>query len=610
MFDQGMDPSFTRMIKLDILASLCIDPKAIDTVLKELSTYVRHSDKAFACAAIRSVGKVAELARVVYDRRAQTSEKLDAFSARADSNIIILNCLSGLVTLSEFSRKNEVVGECAEVIQHIFSQILSDDGSICLVNDPAGIQERALNRLLLILIRSLTPVAPGEANDDQEKIMKQNQLQSKTVHVPDSAVASALWVVGEWLSKKKNGKRNMLFEVLRLLAKSFGGLNPQVKLQAVHLASKVLLTLKLEKALSSDTTKKERAISEFILAMASMDVLQDVRDRARYEGNLIHMSVGLFYDTCVLQQPLSRATSVDVDTAKSMLLHSKPGASFLPLDSKDLSSAKIEADLCRFGTLSSIMCNRTMGCGVPLLPWAEVDSPSALRDPSTASKSELEVDGREPCLYSSSSDDESSESSSSSSYVSSSSSSDDSTEDSGDKSSADESMDSDEKESNVGVMLAPFNQSEAKLPSLSNNGASDGSSFGSSDDTSNSSNESEDSNESTEKNKINANTIFDMESADLSQVFIQHNEQKSLLSNVAAGLEDLVMTPLTNNKDDVNIDDESGVWRVLVRPELSGGLFVKMRFVHGRSKAKEARLLGLDHTNASTVCLQVHVENM
>ena len=610
MFDQGMDPSFTRMIKLDILASLCIDPKAIDTVLKELSTYVRHSDKAFACAAIRSVGKVAELARVVYDRRAQTSEKLDAFSARADSNIIILNCLSGLVTLSEFSRKNEVVGECAEVIQHIFSQILSDDGSICLVNDPAGIQERALNRLLLILIRSLTPVAPGEVNDDQEKIMKQNQLQSKTVHVPDSAVASALWVVGEWLSKKKNGKRNMLFEVLRLLAKSFGGLNPQVKLQAVHLASKVLLTLKLEKALSSDTTKKERAISEFILAMASMDVLQDVRDRARYEGNLIHMSVGLVYDTCVLQQPLSRATSVDVDTAKSMLLHSKPGASFLPLDSKDLSSAKIEADLCRFGTLSSIMCNRTMGCGVPLLPWAEVDSPSALRDPSTASKSELEVDGREPCLYSSSSDDESSESSSSSSYVSSSSSSDDSTEDSGDKSSADESMDSDEKESNVGVMLAPFNQSEAKLPSLSNNGASDGSSFGSSDDTSNSSNESEDSNESTEKNKINANTIFDMESADLSQVFIQHNEQKSLLSNVAAGLEDLVMTPLTNNKDDVNIDDESGVWRVLVRPELSGGLFVKMRFVHGRSKAKEARLLGLDHTNASTVCLQVHVENM
>jgi len=168
----------------------------------------------------------------------------------------------------------------------------------------------------------------------------------------------------------------------------------------------------------------------------------------------------------------------------------------------------------------------------------------------------------------------------------------------------------DEDESNVGVMLAPSNQSEAKLPSLSNNEASAGSSFGSSDDTSNGSNESEDSNESTEKNKINANTIFDMESADLSQVSMQHEKQKSLLSNVAAGLEDLVMTPLVNNKDDVNIDDETGVWKVLVRPELSGGLFVKLRFVHGCSRAKEARLMGLDHKNSSTVCLQVHVENM
>merc|ERR1712194_63563 len=88
----------------------------------------------------------------------------------------------------------------------------------------------------------------------------------------------------------------------------------------------------------------------------------------------------------------------------------------------------------------------------------------------------------------------------------------------------------------------------------------------------------------------------------------------SSLSSVAAGLEDLVMTPLVKNKDDISkpstIDDESGAWKVIVRPELSGGLFVQIRFVHGRSREKEARLLGLDPDNPSTVCLQVHVENM
>mmetsp|Transcript_37605 Transcript_37605/g.65975 ORF Transcript_37605/g.65975 Transcript_37605/m.65975 type:complete len:1393 (-) Transcript_37605:32-4210(-) len=635
-FVKGMDPSFTRMIKLDILVSLCLDPKAIDAVLTELRTHVRHSDKAFACAAIRSVGKVAELARVVYDRRAHTAEELDASSARADSNVIVLNCLSGLVTLSEFSRHDEVVGECAETMQRILSQLLSDDGITSAVNDPAGIQERALKRLLLILIRSLNS---DDINVDEEEITtEQTQLQLKTVRVPDSALASILWVIGEWLTMSasilspwnidEKSKRKIRLEVLRLLAKSFAGLNPQIKLQAVHLASKVLLTLKADQPSSSDVTKKECAISELILAMARVDVLQDVRDRARYEGNILHMSIGLSYDTSALQQLPPNAASVGVDTAKSMLLHRKPNASSLPLDNKEFGSAKNEADLFRFGTLNSILGNRTMGSTIPLPTWADNDSASALRDLSAANKSDLNVDGGEHGLYSSSSEDEPS---SSSSGGSSSSSSSDSSEESEDESSDSESANTSDEDSGVDntaignggfdakPAMAPIKKSEAMIPSLINNDAEDESS---SDSSSDSSDESSESDESTNKGKTNADvntkpafgTILDMETANLPQVPVQYNKQTSSSSNVAAGLEDLVMAPLVANKDDISkpstIDDESGVWKELVRPELSGGLFVKMRFVHGRSRAEEACVLGVDPKNPSTVCLQVNVENM
>ncbi|KAL7539414.1 hypothetical protein ACHAXR_009260, partial [Thalassiosira sp. AJA248-18] len=633
-FVKGMDPSFTRMIKLDILVSLCHDPKAIEAVLTEIRTYVRHSDKAFACAAIRSVGKVAELARVVYDRRAHTAEE-DASSARAESNFIVLNCLSGLSTLSEFSRNDEVVGECAQTMQRILSQLLSDDGMISTVQDPVGVQERALKRLLLILLRSLNKddnsgsLNRDDDDDDEDKTTEQNQLELKTVRVPDSAVSSILWVIGEWLAMPKSlispwnigdeGKSKIRLEVLRLLAKPFSSLDPQIKLQAVHFASKVLLMVKSDQTASSNAMERECAISELILAMARVDVLQDVRDRARCEGNILHMSVGLSYDTSALEQPPPSAVAVNVDVAKSMLLHRKPNASSLSLDSKEFGSAQKETNLFRFGTLSNILCSRTMGSTIQLPAWAEKDSPSSLRDPSATNKSDLNVNGTESGLYSSSSEDESS----SSSEESSSSSSSDSSEGSGEGSDSEsESSDSSDDGDNGGFDVQPVMSSsdqvlEAMVPSLINNDVEGDSSSDSSSD----SDDSSASGESTTISETNAGvnskpavgTILDMESANLPQV-LEYNKQTSSSSSVVAGLEGLVMAPLVANKDDVtkpsSIDDESGVWKDYVRPELSGGLFVKMRFVHGHSRAKEAHIMSVDPKNPSTVCLQVHIENM
>ncbi|KAL7544429.1 hypothetical protein ACHAWF_007809, partial [Thalassiosira exigua] len=621
-FVKGTDPSFTRMIKLDILVALCIDPKAIEAVLTELRTYVRHSDKAFACAAIRSVGKIAELARVVYDRRALTADELDATSAREKSNVIVLNCLSGLVTLSEFSRHAEVVGECAETMQRILSQLLSDDGIASSVKDPMTIQERALKRLLLILVRSLHT---DDSSSDENKTAEQSQLELKAVRVPDLSVASMLWVTGEWLALPQSmlspwnldakSKGKIRLEVLRLLAKSFTKMDPQIKLQAVHFASKVLSSHRADQTSSPKTSEKECAISELIISLARMDVLQDVRDRARCESNILHTALDLTFDTNAMQQPPS-AASVSMDTVKSMFLHRKPNASSLPLDSKEFGNAGDQLDIFRFGTLSNILC-RSIGSTSQLPKWADENNPKAAdkRDPAAGDKSD---DRGEKDLYSSSSDDDSS-----SSDESSSSSDSDSSEESEEEESSDESTDG-EKDTTIGIIenggfndkafLADPNQhSVAVVPSLIP-GEEDSSSDSSSDDSSNS-DESSESNTSTKSIGTNSEavgTILDMEPANPPDA-PEYSKQTSSGSSVAAGLEDLVMAPLVTNKDDIkpsSIDDESGAWKDFVRPELSGGLSVKMRFVHGRSKAKEARLLGVDPKNPSTICLQVHVENM
>ena len=635
-FVKGMDPSFTRMIKLDILVFLSTDPKSIDAVLTELRTYVRHGDKTFSCTAIRAVGKVAELARIAYDRRAHTAGDLDAASARAESNSIALNCLSGLVTLSEFSKNAEVVGECAETMQRILSQLLSDDGMTSTVKDTARVQERALKRLLLILLRSLNS---NEENVDEEKSVEQTQLQLRVIRVPDSAVASIIFIVGEWLTMSQSlqspwnitekSRISIRLEVLRLLAKQFTSLDPRIKLQSVHFASKVFLTLKANQSSSTSAPNKECAVSEFIFAMARVDVLQDVRDRARYEGNILHMSVGLNYDTSALQQRPSGASSITLDMAKSMLLRPKPNASSLPLDGKEISGAKNEVDLFRFGTLSNVICNRTVGFTNPLPAWATKDSPGILRDASAVKKFDKSFDGGEKGLYSSSSEDESSSSDGSTSTSSDESGTESSDSESTDSSHGRNSIENNDIE-NDGLKLKPampnvVHNAGPITPSLINRSAQDESSSESSSDDSSDSDESSD--ESANEGKFNGDikmevsvrpgdlNILDMEIANnLSRVPSQFAKQTSSASSVAAGLEDLVMAPLVGNKNDIckpsSMDDECGVWKEYVRPTLSGGLLVKMRFVYKSSRARESRVMGLDTKSPSTVCLQVHVENM
>lgn len=59
-FVKASDPLFTCTLKLDVLTALATKDNCA-TILEELQTYVLHRDKSFVCAAVRAVGRVADV---------------------------------------------------------------------------------------------------------------------------------------------------------------------------------------------------------------------------------------------------------------------------------------------------------------------------------------------------------------------------------------------------------------------------------------------------------------------------------------------------------------------------------------------------------------------
>jgi AP-3 complex subunit beta len=402
VLQQAMDPSYTRMIKLDILTSLALEPASIEAVLKELRTYIRHDDKVFVCASIRAVGRVVELARIVYDRHGEKAG--DPTRARNEANRIGVNCLYGLMMLTQACDQEVVVGECTVVMQRIIGQFLTDfGGAPVAVDDPHHIQDRAMKRIVLLLVRSLASRSEEEEANDEDDDGKRvvSDVDELTVSLPPEAVASGLWIVGEWIASVSKSpllvrkldaaaKSKMRFEVIRLVAKSFPNLEPCEKTAGVHLASKLLVSA----ASGADSAIGESAICENVLSMGRVDVNTDARDRARYESAVVHVAIGLKHDTDAMTSLPSVGRTLTVENAKTMLLRSKPPSSSLRLeDEKGTDPSTEENGPFRFGTLSSLVSHRAREAYLPLPQWAEKDSAASLRNPpsSSATRSE-EVD--------------------------------------------------------------------------------------------------------------------------------------------------------------------------------------------------------------------------
>jgi hypothetical protein len=83
-------------------------------------------------------------------------------------------------------------------------------------------------------------------------------------------------------------------------------------------------------------------------------------------------------------------------------------------------------------------------------------------------------------------------------------------------------------------------------------------------------------------------------------------------SSIMQGFEGLVMAPVVveiEEKADPDAEKDSGTWSKLVRPSTAGGLQVTARYLRGPTREREAKLIGLDPEDVTTVCLQVKFEN-
>lgn len=652
-FFQAMDPSYTRMIKLDILTSLVLEPASIEAVLKELRTYIRHDDKAFVCASIRAVGKVVELARIVYDRLGEKNNG-NVARARGEADRIALNCLYGLLALTQACDQNVVVGECVMVMQRIMVQLMADSGGIIVtISDSNHVQDRAMQRIVLLLASSLVSrTEQGEdavEDDDEEKAT--DKLNSLTISLPPDALGSALWIVGEWLSSvstspmlsnKMDGasKSKMRLELIRLVAKSFPKLSPCEKTQGVHFASKLLVSA----ATGTSSADGETAICENVLSMGRIDVNTDVRDRARFESAIVHLAVGLKYDTDAMATSLpSTGQKLTVENAKAMLLRPKPPSSSLPIEDEKENDASTEVNgPFRFGTLSSLVSHRARQAYLPLPEWAKKDSPASLRDPpSPATTHADEGDygwkvGKEASkggFYDSDGETGSSDSSSESSSESDSSSEEESTSSSEDSDSGSSDVDSD-SDSDDGEAVSPRRQimpSPPKQPGILpapvvNGGptipspraqalvdAPSSESSSDSDDEESSSNESDSSDETptAEGSLLQMGTLPQLTIPSPAQATTSTAPTNGT-SSIMQGFEGLVMAPVVVNveeKVDPDAEKDSGAWFNLVRPSTAGGLEVTARYLRGPTREREAKLIGLDPESVTTVCLQIKFEN-
>mmetsp|Transcript_15626 Transcript_15626/g.36015 ORF Transcript_15626/g.36015 Transcript_15626/m.36015 type:complete len:1375 (-) Transcript_15626:77-4201(-) len=662
-FVKALDPPFTRPIKIDILVSLALEPAAIEAVLNELRSYIRHGDKAFATASIRAVGRVVEMTRIVFDRHGE-SNGMPARERHAACRVA-LDALYGLSVVTQASESRIVVGEAILVMQSILHMLNTastlPDGSSFVIEDPNQVRSFAMRRILLLVANSLSNrqksfLSDGneESDDDEAEIL---DLQNLSIDLKPTALSSALWMVGEWMSdtssfdistsmQRAQDLSRVRQELLRLTDSCFPYFTLVEKEQAIHFASKIWLSCVA--ATTATSIQPEAVLCEHILAMGRLDVNPDVKDRARFESSLLHTSIGLKHDTSGIDERPG-AVKLDLEQVKTILLAKKPASSYLPIESENI----VDASSFRFGTLSSLVGHKARGHSTSLPPWAKKNSAASLREPILLAKQQVAKNFSDPGQSSTNrelpgfydhddddSDDDSSDSgSSSSSSESSDSSSDESDSDSDDSSSS--SDESDKKNKNAVVaplvgtngnvqsnfLFQPVQQNNASVPvSFESNrlttATSDDSSSESDDDSS-----SDDSSDESDVMPRN-NSLKKMQQVGFPN---QTNGDGNLLgttsvngfapngpshsssvSNAMEDLKGLVMAPINvekSNTKSIDYERDSSAWTQIVRPELCGGLSVKSRYLRGPTKDQQLKMSNINPSNTSAICIQLEFSN-
>jgi len=264
-----------RLAKLKILTNLC-SPMNVTQVLRELQAYISIyvEDTEFVTGAIHSIGQCALIVKEV----AHT-------------------CLNGLTTL--LSNNNEhVVSEAIVVLR---SQIMNKKSFKKLksnekVQSSNGDLEKlnGSNQKSHDGQKEKHESGSDEDSDDgngpnvDDNMMVSAVIKQVTRLLPKvtapQARATILWILAEFCNKNITAAKSAA-NVLRLIAKSFCQEDNFVKLQALTLASKFILSL--DKEQKPDLYNKVRLLAGYLFSLAKYDVNHDVRDRGRFLKKLL-----------------------------------------------------------------------------------------------------------------------------------------------------------------------------------------------------------------------------------------------------------------------------------------------------------------------------------
>ena len=621
-FIKATDPSFTRILKIEILTKLALEERSINTILMELKSYVRHHDKVFVQTSIEAIATICETSFHRHSTNDTTT------TTKESSFTICLNCLYGLTTLTYVSLNALVVGQAVISICHIFRLLLKEKH----VNDINSVRAYALKRVVYLFLKSLEILSSDNhhpTNDEGAVVV--------VLQLPSMSLASCIYILGElWSSSNKlldtvlepTNPLNIQIVILQLLIESFTDLEVTVKLPAIHLATKLFVLHKLKENTLDATNNDVVELAEALLSLARLDINQDIRDRARFESQVLQSSIGFTFHTDTLHTIATYAHDKKNYMAKSMFLNPIPPFNTTTLSNCNSNDLK---DNFRFGTLSSFVHHSTQSYH-DLPPWASRNSPTTLRDPPDttpvmASVSNAAAANRKfmpttstttttqkhDNFYASSSEDDDDSSS-----LESSSSDEDSQDD---ESSASSSSDEDESSSDDSV------QQSTNTINASNNDTtlvytqpSLVESTSSAEDDSSSEEEDDDDDDST--SSVSHNKTPSPSKTLLLPTAETMTATTNDTTTLAQDLQGLIMTPLVhdtssksstaNKTTKIQQDEEnnSSQYYAPIKQELSGGLFFQMRYLRNIVKNKQLGIMNLKFNPSSFVLLlQLTFEN-
>ena len=151
----------------------------------------------------------------------------------------------------------QAIGRCAASINNVTDTCLN--GLVHLLSN----REEAVVAESVVVIKKLLQT---QAGDHKEIIIHMAKLMD-SIKVP-AARAAILWVVGEYSDRVPK----VAPDVLRKMAKSFTSEEPQVKMQILNLATKLVLT----------NPQQTQLLAQYVFNLAKYDKDYDLRDRARF----------------------------------------------------------------------------------------------------------------------------------------------------------------------------------------------------------------------------------------------------------------------------------------------------------------------------------------